>query len=499
MVLLDEIEKAHPDVFKKFLTAWNDGHVTEASTGAQISTTRAIFMLTSNIATEALGEIADRYADDPERMRSASVEALRLAGFAPEVLNRLDRIFVFRALAGLDIARVAALEIEAMIGSYGLEIATGGIDPALLLEVMQKQDRLGEGASARDLVRSIEEMVSDGLIEARQKGARCVRLDKGEAGIVTRIADLRAHAAGPAGGRGRGAARRPAALSRHVGGRTAVAAGAGLAPAPLAAAIAFTRAGRHVPAAAAALAARPSAARAGAPPAAAPTSRPRAARTPAAHFVPLPAPPPSEYGIVAFPPLGPGRAGIIPFAGRKLPLPSRHLAGTRAGAQRRGGGRAGDGPGPDRGGASDRPAAGRRPPVRWAATRRRWPDSPPASCRMRSRIRSSRRRPAESPMARECWTLTAFDTAGAASGPQPDEVMRGGFDRLGANGRRGAEPHAGAALLPHRRDRLADRPAAAAGPARRPAGGEPAAADLDQAVRRRRCTRASTARSPPPS
>jgi len=198
LVLLDEIEKAHPDVFKKFLTAWNDGHVTEASTGAQVSTTRAIFMLTSNIATEALGEIAERFADDPEGMRSASVDALRLAGFAPEVLNRLDRIFVFRALAGLDIARVAALEIEAMIGSYGLEIAAGGIDPALLLEVMQKQDRLGQGASARDLVRSIEEIISDGLIEAHQQGARCIRLEKGESGIVTRIADLRATRRGEA-------------------------------------------------------------------------------------------------------------------------------------------------------------------------------------------------------------------------------------------------------------------------------------------------------------
>ncbi len=192
LVLLDEIEKAHPDVFKKFLTAWNDGHVTEASTGAQVSTTRAIFMLTSNIATEALTEIAERYAADPDAMRSASVDALKLAGFAPEVLNRIDRIFVFRALTGLDIARVAALEIEAMIGSYGLEIAAGGIDPMLLLEIMQKQDRLGQGASARDLVRSIEEMVSDGLIEARQKGARCVRLERGEDGIVTRVADLRA-------------------------------------------------------------------------------------------------------------------------------------------------------------------------------------------------------------------------------------------------------------------------------------------------------------------
>ncbi len=126
LVLLDEIEKAHPDVFKKFLSAWNDGHVTEASTGAQVSTTRSIFMLTSNIATEALGEIADKYADDADAMRGAAVEVLKLAGFAPEVLNRLDRIFVFRALAGLDVARVAALEIEAMIGSYGLEIAAGG-------------------------------------------------------------------------------------------------------------------------------------------------------------------------------------------------------------------------------------------------------------------------------------------------------------------------------------------------------------------------------------
>ncbi len=192
VVLLDEIEKAHPDVFKKFLSAWNDGHVTEASVGTQVSTTRAIFVLTSNIATDALSEIADRFAGDSEAMRQASVDALRMAGFAPEVLNRLDRIFVFRALGGLDVARVAALEIEAMIASYGLDIAAGGIDPALLFEVMQKQDRLGQGASARDLVRSIEEMVSDGLIEARQQGARRVRLEKGEDGIVTRIADLQA-------------------------------------------------------------------------------------------------------------------------------------------------------------------------------------------------------------------------------------------------------------------------------------------------------------------
>lgn len=192
VVLLDEIEKAHPDVFKKFLTAWNDGHITEASTGQQISTVRAIFVLTSNIATDALTEIADRLHDDPDRMRAESVEALRQAGFAPEVLNRLDRIFVFRTLRGLDIARVGALEIEAMIEGYGLKVETSGIDASLLLDVMRRQSRMGDAASARDLVRSIEDMISESLIIARQQGATMVRLVKEDDGtVVAKVADNR--------------------------------------------------------------------------------------------------------------------------------------------------------------------------------------------------------------------------------------------------------------------------------------------------------------------
>ena len=62
VVLLDEFEKAHPDVHKNFLTAWNDGFVTEASDGKHISTSRAIFVLTTNAATEVLHELAGKYA-----------------------------------------------------------------------------------------------------------------------------------------------------------------------------------------------------------------------------------------------------------------------------------------------------------------------------------------------------------------------------------------------------------------------------------------------------
>ncbi|WP_291913442.1 AAA family ATPase [Accumulibacter sp.] len=187
VVLLDEIEKAHPDVLKAFLTAWNDGFVTERSDGKIVSTTGAIFVLTSNAATERLGMLATQYAGDPESMRTAAVNTLREAQFAPEVLNRIDRIFVFRTLEGLDIARVSALEIEQMISSYGLEVAEQGIDPNIVLMLMVRHKKLGTVGSSRDLVRAIEEQLADSLIEARRKGFTRISLVQTESqGIVAR-------------------------------------------------------------------------------------------------------------------------------------------------------------------------------------------------------------------------------------------------------------------------------------------------------------------------
>ena len=170
VVLLDEFEKAHTDVHKNFLTAWNDGFLTEASDGAQIATSRAIFVLTTNAAVDDLTDIVARHAASPDEMRRAADAALRRAAFAPEVLNRIDRIFVFSPLKDLDIARVAALEIENMIQGYGLGVLEGGIDPQILIDLMTRQQRLGVMASARDLTRAIEESIADSLIEAKQKG-----------------------------------------------------------------------------------------------------------------------------------------------------------------------------------------------------------------------------------------------------------------------------------------------------------------------------------------
>ena len=189
VVLLDEIEKAHGDVHKNFLTAWNDGFVTEKSDGRQVSTTRAIFVLTTNAAVDELAALSRQYAGDPDELRRSAVATLRGAGFAPEVLNRIDRIFVFEPLSGLDIARVAALEIERMIAGYGLIVAHGGIDPQVLLDLMGRQERLGANASSRDLTRVIEESIADSLIAAKQRGATAVSLVQDSDGVRAEPAD----------------------------------------------------------------------------------------------------------------------------------------------------------------------------------------------------------------------------------------------------------------------------------------------------------------------
>jgi ATP-dependent Clp protease ATP-binding subunit ClpA len=175
VVLLDEFEKAHPDVHKRFLTAWNDGFITEVSDGARVPTSDAIFVLTTNAAARRIGDIASDPGLSADEVGRLSKAALADAQFAPEVLSRIDEVFAFRPLQGLDIARVVALEIEALAQQFGLEIADGGIDPQILLDAVEALSKHMHGG-VRDIAREIERQVTDGLIEARSQGATQVRL-----------------------------------------------------------------------------------------------------------------------------------------------------------------------------------------------------------------------------------------------------------------------------------------------------------------------------------
>jgi ATP-dependent Clp protease ATP-binding subunit ClpA len=174
VVLLDEFEKAHPEVHKRFLTAWNDGFVTELSDGAKIPTNEAIFILTTNAASRRIGEMARQHSGDREDLDRMVKSALADAQFAPEVLSRIDEVFAFREMEGLDIARIVALEIENLTKQFELTIAEGGIDPHILLGSIDELSKQKGGV--RDIARAIEKQITDGLIDARAAGARRVRL-----------------------------------------------------------------------------------------------------------------------------------------------------------------------------------------------------------------------------------------------------------------------------------------------------------------------------------
>jgi ATP-dependent Clp protease ATP-binding subunit ClpA len=194
VVLLDEFEKAHPEAHKRFLTAWNDGFVTEVSDGARIGTSEAIFVLTTNAASRRIAEIADM-EQKPEEAGRLAKAALADAQFAPEVLSRIDEVFAFRPLAGLDIARVVALEIEALSRQFGLEIANGGIDPTILLEAIESLSQRTHGG-VRDIARAIERQITDGLIDARHGNAKCIKLMA--QGTTIRVVPLDGQQASPA-------------------------------------------------------------------------------------------------------------------------------------------------------------------------------------------------------------------------------------------------------------------------------------------------------------
>ncbi|MCF2147903.1 ATP-dependent chaperone ClpB [Desmonostoc muscorum LEGE 12446] len=109
VILFDEIEKAHPDVFNIFLQILDDGRVTDAQ-GHKVDFKNAIIIMTSNIGSQYILDIAGDNAHYDE-MRRRVMEAMRNS-FRPEFLNRIDEIIIFHGLNKKELRQIVQLQVE---------------------------------------------------------------------------------------------------------------------------------------------------------------------------------------------------------------------------------------------------------------------------------------------------------------------------------------------------------------------------------------------------
>jgi len=109
VILFDEIEKAHPDVFNVMLQILDDGRVTD-SQGRTVDFKNSIIIMTSNIGSQYILDLA---GDDTqyEEMRSRVMDAMR-SSFRPEFLNRIDEIIIFHSLNKAELREIVKLQVQ---------------------------------------------------------------------------------------------------------------------------------------------------------------------------------------------------------------------------------------------------------------------------------------------------------------------------------------------------------------------------------------------------
>ncbi len=181
VVLLDEIEKAHPEVFNALLQVLDDGRLTDGR-GRTVDFRNTILILTSNLAS---AYILDHAGDDPERIREHVERALREA-FRPEFLNRLDDVIVFRSLSREDLASI----VEIQLSRLRLTLAERRIDVAVTDAARSRLADAGYDPAfgARPLKRAIQRMILDPLalrlLDGTFAPGDVVRVDAGAEGLV---------------------------------------------------------------------------------------------------------------------------------------------------------------------------------------------------------------------------------------------------------------------------------------------------------------------------
>src|SRR4051794_35947321 len=170
VILLDEIEKAHPDVFNLLLQVLDDGRLTDGQ-GRTVDFKNAVVIMTSNVGSQLISAVggAGRGEQDAayEAMKRQVTEALRQQ-FRPEFLNRVDEIIVFHALSETDLEQIVELLLKGLERRLLEQDLTVDITPAARQVIVREGTDPAFGA--RPLKRTIQRLVENPLARALLKG-----------------------------------------------------------------------------------------------------------------------------------------------------------------------------------------------------------------------------------------------------------------------------------------------------------------------------------------
>lgn len=196
VILLDEIEKAHGDIFNLFLQMLDEGHITD-SHGRKVSFKNCVILMTSNVGTKVVKEFGAGVGFNTKTKEFKKDEDIKgilekelAKKFAPEFINRLDEIIYFRDLGKEEIMKIVELELRKTL-ARGLEIGFTLEVSDLLKEHLVEvgyDPKFGARPLKRAIQRSIDDAVTEFIIESEPKEGTTLLLDFDAENDVTTVA-----------------------------------------------------------------------------------------------------------------------------------------------------------------------------------------------------------------------------------------------------------------------------------------------------------------------
>ena len=171
-MLLDEIEKAHPDVFNILLQVFDDGQLTDGL-GRRVDFKNTIIIMTSNVgmrdvkAGGRIGFTTDTTTDDYDNMKSTVEETMKRL-FNPEFLNRIDEYVIFRSLRKEDMYKIIDLQLKRVLKRLAAKNIT--LDLAKSAKEFLADKGFDEKYGARPLRRTLQRFVEDPISEELLRG-----------------------------------------------------------------------------------------------------------------------------------------------------------------------------------------------------------------------------------------------------------------------------------------------------------------------------------------